>query len=210
MSPDATEERGAERSRPRYRLLGGGVHPEKKRKGQDNWTLSPALSLHPLYTPSNATSHWITDTLIKGEFLALRLSRSLSRRTQSTGAKDGGHTGYSVPGILIRTQWSLMLCQLCVCVKASTTPLYADTHTHTHSTHPERAHSITMTPTAGGARATIAWAGICSRPAVETPANGKDCLKSLTARCCTVMGRGQRNTGRETWGRLIHGVRNGS
>lgn len=102
---------------------------------------------------------------------ALRLSLSISRRTRSTGAKDGGRTGYSVPGILIRTQWSLMLCQLCECVKASTAPLCADTHTH--STHPERAHSEAVSPGAGGVRATTTRAGIGSGPAVETPANGK-------------------------------------
>lgn len=57
---------------------------------------------------------------------------------------------------------------VCVYVKASTAPLYADRHsrplTHIHNSHPERAHSVTVSQRAGGVRATMTWAGICSRP----------------------------------------------
>lgn len=166
-------------------FLVGVCIPKKKRKGQDNWALSlytqphrPPPALHPQqrHIPLN-NGH--SD---QRGIPALRLSLSLSR--QSTGAKDGGHTGYSVSGILIGTQWSLTLCQLCVCVKASAAPLYADTHPHasthtyTHTAHVPRTGLLYgRDPIAGGVRATIARAGICSRPAVETPANGRNCLK---------------------------------
>lgn len=56
--------------------------------------------------------------------------------------------------------------RVCVCVKASYTPPYADTqyiHIPTRSLYDHD-------PIAGGERATIAWAGICPRPAVEPTA----------------------------------------
>lgn len=112
--------KGGRRSRPQYRLLGGGVHPRKKKKGTRQLS---TLSLHSgppassrLLHPQQCHIPFNNGHFDQRGIPALCLSLSLSRCTRSTGVKDGGHTGYSVPGILIRTQWSLMLCQLRVCV----------------------------------------------------------------------------------------------
>lgn len=191
--------------------------PERKRKGQDNWALSPCTQAHQpppaSSTPSNATSHLITDTLIKEGF---QLSASRCPYLVVLGQLEWRMEDILVIQFLV--YWlghngaSCCVSYVCVyvCINASFRPLYADTHTqHTSWASSPYDHD----PVAGGVRATIAWTGICSRPAVETPANGRHWLKKcywggLTGRgtgglVCTVVGQVLTDTGRETWGRLI-------
>ena len=141
-APTLQRGKGGRRSRPRYRLLGGGVHLGKKKKKERDKTIEHSLcTLSPTEPPPAPHPQQRHIPLNNGHFdqrgiPVLRLSLSLSR--QSTGAKDEGHTGYSVSGILIGTQWSLTLCQLCVCVLKHPLLRYMQTrtHTHTHSARP--------------------------------------------------------------------------
>lgn len=127
------QEQGAERSRSPYWPDGGGEY----RKGRDNWVLS--LSTPGPLTPLPQQRHI---PLNNGHFdqrgiPALRLWLLQSCKTQSTGVKDGGHTGYLGPAIVITTQWHLMLFRLCVIVRLSilhgpfAPTLYAHVSRHT-------------------------------------------------------------------------------
>lgn len=129
--------------------------------------LAPTAALHPQqrHIPSN-NGH--TD---QRGFPARRVSLSPIYVNWSEGWRP-----YWLFSSSWYTDWDTMeshaVSVMCLCVLKHPLLFYMHTHTHTQYTS-----LYDHDPIAGGVRATIAWAGICSLPAVEKPANGRHCLK---------------------------------
>lgn len=151
-SAATAEERGARGHDPGIGFLVGVCIPKKERDKTIEHSLRALrpTSLHPLYTPSNATSHWITDTLIKGGF---QLSASRCPYLVVLGQLERRMEDILVIQFLVywlgHNRASCCVSYACVCVLKHPHPLYADTHSHalTHAdrTRPERARPGTTT-----------------------------------------------------------------
>lgn len=146
----------------------GCARPGKRKEKKKGTRQLSTLSAAPAASRPAPRQRHIPST--NGQCDQRGIPLSLSRRTQPTGAKDGGHTAYSAPPILIRAQWSLTLCQLPVCVLKHPELACIPIHTHRIYTRytPSARSLCRCDPVTGGARF-----GICSRPAVESPANGR-------------------------------------
>lgn len=134
----------------KYKTVERGANGHEKKRDK---TIEHTHSLSALHGGRShlllcmATSHSITDPVIKGEFPALRLWLRLPLCTRSTGEKDGGHAAHSVPQ---DPDWDTMerhaASVMCVCVQASSPAPSSPRYTLTHMVpSPEPAGHRTLT-----------------------------------------------------------------